>query len=155
LQQLVQKDPVISDDIVSLYRQHSKKQTRPTLDEMSKLLQSKVHHLLEVCRLSEVFIIIDALDECPESNGTRDSFVAEIRKLQPITHLLVTSRHISTIEREFEKAAWVEIHATGEDIGRYIESRIRSEGRLLRLLKANPALQAKITNTVIENAKGM
>jgi hypothetical protein len=134
---------------VSLYRYHSKKQTRPTLNELSKLLQ------LEVRRISEVFIVIDALDECPESNGTRDSFVAEIRKLQPTTHLLITSRHISTIEREFEKAAQVEIRASDKDVRIYLEGRIESEGRLVRLVKADAALQATIANTIVENAKGM
>ena len=53
-----------------LYRRHSKKQTRPTLGELSKLLQSEVRHI------SKVFIVIDALDECPESNRTRESFLA-------------------------------------------------------------------------------
>jgi ankyrin repeat domain-containing protein 50 len=149
LQQLVQRNPVISVDIVSLYHQHTKKQTRPTLDEISKLLQ------LEICRLSKVFIAIDALDECPESNRTRESFLAEIRKLQPAIHLFITSRHISTIEREFEKAARVEIRATDEDVRRYLEGRIESEGRLVRLVKTDPALQATIVNTLVENAKGM
>jgi hypothetical protein len=59
---------------MSLYCHHNEKQkeTRPNLDELSKLLQS------EVQRHSNVFIIIDALDECPE----KESFLAEIRKLQ-------------------------------------------------------------------------
>jgi hypothetical protein len=149
LQQLVQRNHVISNDIMSLYHYHKQKQTRPTAGKWSKLLES------EVRRLSKVFIVIDALDECPESNGTRDNFLAEIRKLQPITHLLVTSRHIPTIEREFEKAARVEIRASDEDVRRYLERRIESGGRLVRLLKADPALQATIANTIVENAKGM
>lgn len=149
MQQLVQRDLVISDDIWSLYRHHTKKQTRPTLDELSKLLQLEIH------RLSKVFIVIDALNECPEGNGTRDSFVAEIRKFQPIIYLLVTSRHISTIEREFEKAAWVEIHATNKDIGRYIKSRIKGDRQLIRHIQKEPALQSTIINTIIEKTKGM
>jgi hypothetical protein len=149
LHQLVWRNPVISDDILSLYRQHGKKQTRPTLRELSELLQLEVH------RLSKVFIVIDALDECRESNGTRDSFVAEIRKLQPTIHLLITSRYISTMEREFEKAARVEIRASDEDVRRYLECRIENEGRLVRVVKADLALQATITNTIVENAKGM
>lgn len=134
---------------MELYRQHSKKQTRPTLDELSKLLQ------LEVFRFSKVFIVIDALDECPENRGTRDSFITEIRNLQPITHLLVTSRQISTIEREFQKAAQVEIHAKDEDIGRYIESRIQGDYQLIRYTQKDPGLQDTIRNTIIEKTKGM
>jgi hypothetical protein len=149
LQQLLQRKLAISDDIVSLYRHHSKKQTRPRLDELSKLLQSEVR-----C-LSKVFFVIDALDECPESNGIRDGFITEIQKLQPITHLLITSRHISTIEHEFEQAARVEIRASDEDVKKYLECRIESESRLVRLVKGDSALQAAISNTIVENAKGM
>lgn len=149
LQQLVQRDPVVSDDIISLYRLHTQKQTRPTLGELSKLLQ------LELRRLSKVFIVIDALDECPESNRNREIFLTEIRKLQPTIHLLITSRHISTIEREFENEVRVEIRASDRDIRRYLEGRIESEGRLVRLVKTDSALQATIANTIVENAKGM
>jgi ankyrin repeat domain-containing protein 50 len=140
---------------MSLYRHHLRKETRPTLGELSKLLQSKVRYLLEVRRLSKVFIVIDALDECPESNRTRQSFLAEIRKLQSTVHLLITSRHIPAIEREFEKAARVEICASGKDVRRYLEGRIESEDRLVRLVKADPALQETIVNTIVKNAKGM
>ena len=149
MQQLIQRNPVISDDVLSLYHCHSKKQTRPTLGELSELLQS------EVRRTSKVFIVIDALDECPENNRTRESFLAEIRKLQPTIYLLATSRHIQAIEREFEQAERVEIRASDEDVMKYLKYRIESEGRLVRLVKADPALQAVIVNTIVENARGM
>ncbi len=132
-----------------LYRRHSKKQTRPTLGELSKLLQSEVRHI------SKVFIVIDALDECPESNGTRESFLAEIRKLQPTIYLLITSRYILAIEHEFEQVERVEIRTSGEDVKKYLKYQIESEGRLVRLVKADPALQAVIVNTIVENAKGI
>ncbi|KAI9770214.1 MAG: hypothetical protein M1839_003242 [Geoglossum umbratile] len=149
LQQLVQRTPVISDGIVSLYHHHIEKRTRPTLVEWSKSLQSEVY------RFSKVFIIIDALDECLESNGTRDSFLAEIKKLQPSVRLLVTSRYIPTIEYEFEKAARVEIRASDEDVRRYLEGRIERERRSVRHVRADLALQKTIIDTIVEKAKGM
>ncbi|KAH0536690.1 hypothetical protein FGG08_006456 [Glutinoglossum americanum] len=149
LQQLVQRNPIISDEVMSLHRSHIRKRTRPKLDEYSSLLQS------EVCRFSKVFIVIDALDECPESKRTRDNFLVEVRKLQPRIHLLVTSRHVSTIEREFEKSARVEIRASDEDVKRYLEGRVKTEGRLVRHVKADPALQDTIVNTIAEKAKGI
>jgi hypothetical protein len=39
----------------------------------------------------------DALDECSE-NGSGDSFLAEIRKLQPYIRLPATSRHLTSID---------------------------------------------------------
>lgn len=54
-----------------------------------------------------------------------------------------------------EKAALVEIRASDKDVKRYLEGRIESEGRLVRLVKADPALQATIVNTIVEKARGM
>jgi NACHT domain len=148
LQQLAQRNSSISNEISSLYHHHVKERTRPALGEWSQLLQSEVHHL------SKVFVIVDALDECSESNGTRDSFLTEIRKL-PNMHLLVTSRHILTIEREFEKAASVEIRASDEDVKRYLQDRIKKERRLVGHIKADPALGETIISTIVQKAKGM
>jgi hypothetical protein len=149
LQQLVQKSSAVSEEIVSLYDNHIKNGTRPVLGEVSKLLQ------LEVRRFSKVFVLIDALDECPESNSVRMSFLMEIRKLPICIHLLVTSRHTPTIEREFEKAARLEIRANDEDVKRYIKCRIEMEHQLVRLVKRYPALQGNIISTIVEKAKGM
>ncbi|KAI9767661.1 MAG: hypothetical protein M1840_005532 [Geoglossum simile] len=149
LQQLVQRNPVISEKVISLYRSHTQRQSRPTLGEYSSLLQS------EICRFSKVFIVIDALDECPEDKGVRESFLAEIHKLQPSIYLFVTSRHISTIERMFEEAAHVEIRASDKDVRMYLEGRIKREGRLARNVRADPSLKEKIIYTIVEKAKGM
>ncbi|KAH0562324.1 hypothetical protein GP486_002978 [Trichoglossum hirsutum] len=149
LRHLIQSNPVISEEVISAYQIHSRNHTQPTLVEYSNLLRS------EVLRFSKVFIAIDALDECSESDDTRDSLIAEIRKLDPIVRLLVTSRRISTIEREFKEAACVEIRASDGDVKRYLESRIDRERRLLRHVKADPDLRDTIIDTVAEKAKGM
>jgi hypothetical protein len=149
LKQLVQRNAVISEKIISLYNSHIKKQTPLMLEECSNLLKS------EARRFSKVFMVIDALDECSESSGTRMSFLTEIQKLQPSIHLLVTSRYIPPIDREFEKASHVEIRASDDDIRRYIESRIERERRLLRHVQADPGMRETIINTIVEKAKVM
>jgi hypothetical protein len=132
LQQLVQKGSVVSDGVVLLYDRHTKNGTRPGLGEWSPLLQ------LESRPFAKVFVLVDALDECADSGGVRTSLLAEIRKLPSRVHLLVTSRHSSAIEREFEKAGRLEIRASDHDIGRYLEGRIQTEHQLGRLVKTDP-----------------
>jgi len=68
---------------------------------------------------------------------------------------LITSRYILAIEHEFEQVERVEIRTSGEDVKKYLKYQIESEGRLVRLVKADPALQAVIVNTIVENAKGI
>lgn len=134
---------------MSLYHDHRQKQTRPTLAEWSKWLQ------FEVRRPSNVFIVIDALDECPESEGTRESFLAAIQKLQPTIRLLITSRHIPTIERVFEMAAQVEIRASDEDVRRYLERRIASAPQLERHMIKDQTLKDRIVSALVKKAEGM
>ena len=149
LQQLVQRSPTFSNEIVLLYQNCFKKRTRPTLNEWSKLLRLEVRHF------SKVFILIDALDECPEGNNIRKNFLDEILELQSSVQLFVTSRRCSTIEREFEKATRIEIHASDEDVRRYLGCRIEGEHLLKRHVEADPFLRKQIINTIAEKAKGM
>jgi hypothetical protein len=48
----------------------------------------------EAGRFSKVYVVIDALDECRESNGTRATKFAEFQEIQLYANLLATSRHI-------------------------------------------------------------
>ncbi|KAI9778250.1 MAG: hypothetical protein M1839_008274 [Geoglossum umbratile] len=147
LQQLVQKGSSIPKKVLSLYRDRTRKP--PTLNEFSKLLQS------EIRRFSRVFVIIDALDECTDGDGTRGRFLAELRKLQPDIHLLVTSRHMTIPERDFEEAMRVEIRARDEDVEKHLESRIGRESRLTSYVKRDPSLRGTIISTIVKKARGM
>jgi hypothetical protein len=109
--------------------------------EISNLLQSQLD------KFSKTFVIIDALDECSESN--RESLITEILKLQSGIHLLVTLQHIAGIECLLENAARLEILAKDEDVRRYLEGRIAREGRLKHHIKSDPTLQDAIIGTIV------
>jgi hypothetical protein len=137
----------IPEDVVALHKEHTRNQTRPSLTEYSRLLQTHIWNL------RRVFIIIDAIDECRDIDGTRDVFLAEVRKLLPTACLLVTSRHIATIENEFQDSARVEVRASDGDMRSYVDARIQKEKRLKLCLLKNPEL--RIADIIVEKAKGM
>lgn len=147
LQQIIQRLAIVPDDVRNLYKTHTSTWTRPSVREFSNLLQSNLH------KLSKTFVILDGLDECLENN--RESLIAEIQKLPPSVHLLVTSRQIADIERLFENAARLEILARDEDVRRYLEGRIAGERRLNRLITSDPTLRDPVINTIVEKAEGM
>lgn len=149
LQQLLQRNCVLRDEIFSSLYEHQSKQTRPALSEYSTLFQSAVRGF------SNVFIVIDALDECSETNGTRQGFLAEIRKVESQIHLLVTSRHSTIIAREFEKAARLEIRASNADVKKYLEGRIMTEPQFACHVKGDLALQNTIIETIVQKVEGM
>jgi hypothetical protein len=65
LKQMVQHRWAISDNVNSFYQCHRRESTHPTLDQITCVLQS------EIRTYPKVFIVVDALDECREDDGTR------------------------------------------------------------------------------------
>jgi hypothetical protein len=147
--QLVEDRSSLSTDVKDLYDDCVNRGTRPPLSEVSKVLQS------EITKYTKVFIVLDALDECSESDGTRQIFLTEMRKLIPNISLLVTSRDITSIELEFQTAARLEIRANDEDIRSYLKSRIEGQPQLARHIEKDPTLRGEILDTIVEKANGM
>ncbi len=151
LQQVLQRKRVVSDEIISLHNVHSYKRTRPTVGELSRILST------ELQSFSDVFFIIDAMDECDHASGVRDRFLAELSRLQehPSTRLMVTSRFLAGLEIEFRDAARLEIRASDNDIKKYVEDRICNEKRLVRYIKPDRELYEAIVIALVNSAEGM
>jgi hypothetical protein len=127
LKQLSEERSSLPDYIKSLYDKHNKhkeKRTRPSLDELSRTLQSVV------ATYSRVFITIDALDECQVSNSCRKTFLTEIFSLQTKTraNIFATSRFIPDIVEKFRGSTIFEIRAHDEDVRQYLDGRISQSG---------------------------
>src|SRR4029077_5642236 len=122
--------PFIPETVVSLYKCHQVKRTRPSFDEISKALHSVI------ASYSRAFIIIDALDECRPSDG-RHKFMPEIFNLQAKcgANIFATSRFIPEITEKFNRKTWLEIRASDDDVRKYLDGRILQSER--KLLKAN------------------
>jgi hypothetical protein len=116
LKQLSQDRPSLPDCVKTLHDSHKDDRTRPSLDEISKALQSVA------ALYSMVFIIVDALDEC-QAGGCRQRFLTEIFNLQAKygVNILATSRFIPEITGKFSRSASLEIRANKEDIKRYLK----------------------------------
>ncbi|KAF3207592.1 hypothetical protein TWF191_000981 [Orbilia oligospora] len=148
LKQLAQSQPFLPDIISNLYREHSSRETRPQVSDISKALQ------LVASLYSRIFIVVDALDECVE--GDLAEFLSEIFELQANfkTSLFATSRPIPEIKQFFEedKTILLEIRAKNEDIEMHLNRRMP---QLPRFVKSNQELQNEIKSKIIQAANGM
>lgn len=117
LKQLMQDRADISEAIKNLYVKRKKE--FPTFEVLVEVFAAEMTHF------SDVFVILDALDETMENNDIRTRLVSKLDSL-PI-RLLVTSRHDAGIERTLKHAQRLEIEATAEDVRTYVEARIPSE----------------------------
>lgn len=148
LRQFMERRLTMMKDIRDMHNSHSSKQTRPSLAEYSSMLQKVVRGF------SKVFVVIDALDEYIEQNGTREVLIREIQALQPDVHLLVTSRWVPNIQQEFGSLQ-LEIRASDDDIKHYLAARIFKAARLRRHVNEDKELQEKIVDTIGERCQGM
>ena len=147
--QLIQGRALISTDVEDLYKSHVDKGTRPTPDEVLKVLQS------ELSRYSKVFVVVDALDEFQTGDQLQASLLAVLRALKPVVNLMVTSRFVDNIEREFRGMPMLEISASPKDVQTYVVNRISHSDRLSRHVSKDAALKEEIIKTVVGNAQKM
>lgn len=148
IKQLVQRQSSLPDNVKALYHHHTRKQTRPSFEEVSKALT------LIAAMYSRVFIAIDALDEYRGSNADWSRFLSEILKLQGNTgvNLFVTSRPIPEIIENFAESLSVEIHASNEDVARYLDSQIP---HMPGIIGRSPHLHDEVKNEIIKSVQGM
>ena len=146
LEQLVRSKGV-TDELRMLYQRHRRQRTRPGPKELAELLNTVTGGF------AKVFIVIDALDECPET--TRNSVLGEIYKLENRPRLLITSRHSSSIANICHDAIHLEIQASDTDLEIYVRSKIQQDRHLAHYVDQDSSLQKDIVRKVVDNAKGM
>lgn len=122
LKQLTQKLPSIPNCVRQMYEKHKYEVTRPSLDEILGALHTTIGEY------SRVFIIVDALDECPWFSGCRQIFLKELSNLQNRcgANCFATSRLDLDIVTHFTtNSVTLEIRAsvndTEIDVKRYME----------------------------------
>ncbi|KAL6910524.1 ankyrin repeat-containing domain protein [Trichoderma evansii] len=133
----------------------------PGIPGAGKTILTSIIRLLQqiTASYSRVFILLDALDECQESNGCRASFLEEIFLLQESAKvdIFATSRFIPEIMQTFEACKYMEIRATQQDLQRYVRSQLEEGGieHLPSLVKNKPELEDAIIRGISNAVDGM
>lgn len=149
LKQLSQGENCIPKCLRAFYEKHMGKQTQLSLFEIQTALQSAAENY------STVFIVIDALDECQNLDGSRQKFLTELFSLQERSgcNLFMTSRVIPEIVDRFkETSISLEIRASTEDIERYLKG---NTGQLPAFVQQSQGLQQMIAAEISKAVDGM
>jgi hypothetical protein len=135
----------ICTGVKDLHKKHGERGTRPSIEEIMEVLRSEIGSYSK----SKIFIVVDALDECPEN--VRRGLLAQLGALLPSAQLMITSRpHIAS---EFPSTE-LEVRASDDDLRDYIDARLR-DPRLVRHLEGREVLRNDIRRHVIDSAQGM
>ncbi|KAI8714078.1 NACHT domain-containing protein [Fusarium sp. LHS14.1] len=148
LRQLAADQSNIPDAVQDIYKEHSKKGSKLKFEEIFKIL----HGLSAL--YSRVFIIVDALDECPSRDGRRNTMLSEIMKLQSAlsANILCTSRPIPEIESWFPNAVSINVRASEHDVRKYLDGKI---GRLPSFVARSTELQENVKTQILQVVDGM
>ncbi|KAM0433480.1 hypothetical protein ACHAPT_004360 [Fusarium lateritium] len=148
LKQLAEKRPTLPDAVRQLHDRHEKSRTRPSLEE---LLES-LHYVTDL--FSHVFIVVDALDECQESNHCLPRFLSGLFDLQQKlgVNIFATARPLGHIKSRFENSISIEIRAHHEDVRKYVNGRM---GELPMIVQRNLELQESIMGSISRAVDGM
>ena len=143
-----------------LYSDNSRGIRKPTMIALKKCLSD----MLSLPGQGPIYIIVDALDECPNLSGTpsaREEVLALIEELVdlklPNVHLCVASRPEMDIRVVLEELTSLKISlhdesGQKEDIFEYIKSIVRSDRSMRRWKEEDRQL---VVDTLSERADGM
>ncbi|KAI2603684.1 ankyrin repeat-containing domain protein [Hypoxylon sp. NC1633] len=126
---------------------------QPSLESLCTTFQNMVE------QSDEVWIILDALDECTTRKELL-SWIRTLRNLQMNIHFLVTSRPEQDITATIESFPCIQgiIHIQSdlikEDIRRYVNARVQVDEGLKRW-QSRPDVQSEIEAALMEKADGM
>jgi NACHT domain len=143
-----------------LYADNAGGTRKPTRSALSKCLKD----MLSLPGQGQIFLIVDALDECPNFSGTPSAreevleLIEELVDLElPNVHLCVTSRPEMDIRTVLEPLTSLKISLHDEigqkdDILDYIQSVVRSDRRMRKWKEEDRQL---VVDTLSDKADGM
>jgi hypothetical protein len=144
--QLLNGQEILPDNVTKLFEKHEKDSSRPSLDELVGLLQ-------ELGKAKTTFIIVDALDECPDKEDNRNILLQQLSRLRGDCNILMTSRSSVSISEYFDEYSTIEITAKESDMDKYIAGHLSS--RLQAHIKQKPGLYNEIKSAIIQRAQRM
>lgn len=140
---------------LSMLRQayQNDKQSKPGPDELENIL------LVSIRPCSKVYLLIDALDECPEDHEIRQNVLARIERLAREASnlsMLATSRELDRIRRSMQaltaEPLRIVTRAVDADIQVYLAKEISRDRSLCEL---SPEMRNLIETTIATQADGM
>ncbi|KAK5127293.1 hypothetical protein LTR08_004442 [Meristemomyces frigidus] len=138
LRQVVYARAHVPRIVQELYDSHVKKNTRPSLDDLKKLMVSLAQDF------ERVHIVIDALDECCHQHLRPVLFAIREMQAQGKVKLLTTSRPLSEVQREVGTDFVLEVQASDADVALYLKSHM---DELSRCVQSKTDLQEKVHDT--------
>ncbi|KAH9241070.1 hypothetical protein K456DRAFT_1813056, partial [Colletotrichum gloeosporioides 23] len=148
LKQLSQTLSTLPQCIRRLYDEHADSKEDPPIEKLIDAIVMVSKSILNV------FVVVDALDECRTSDDWTSCFTSHLSRIQveADVNIMYTSRHVFEIETLFDTCLRQRISAKSDDVGMFIDSRLQN---LLERVQGGSQLGKTIKSAVIGLVDGM
>ena len=147
LKQLESRNQILTRPLRELHERLKPQGGHPDIRDLKLVL------VLALCDYKQVFIIIDALDECDIRKHRRVFLGILLDLAVPPVKVFVTSRpHPEDIKISLYSQTKIKIQASDTDVRKYLHHQIEEDGPK-DLLDEN--LKEEIVTTIIDGAQGM
>ncbi len=147
LKQFLQDCESIQDILRDMYNGNVDPKSTPSSIQISTALSS-----LAKSYYDEIFLVVDALDEC--SDEIRWGLIEVLDRL-PNTRLIITSRFFDVIEEDLHHFERFEIKAHRADIELFINQQIEKNKNLRKMVEKAPKIREDIMEGVVQTAQDM
>ena len=109
---------------------------------------------MTVASFSQVYIVVDALDELQQGTQAVQAFLSKLSELkaQKSVNLMLTSRVIPRVMDFIQSDVRLEVRAKKEDVMRYIDAHMKG---LPKFVSKNANLQQSIKESIVDAVDGM
>ena len=153
--QLCSQLPILPKRVRDMWSECHEGRQRPFLEKLMRELSRVIDDFIEV------FLVVDALDECAEDNGEREELleiIAEIHSWQQKQlHILTTSRQQSDIEVMLEPLLTMKaISIRDEQVNADVKILVSHDvGSLARKNRWPPMLKSEVEEALVLRSNGM
>jgi hypothetical protein len=147
LRQLVTQDHASSHYMQTQLQKGKDQKRQPLFNEVASMLQYVAGSY------REVFIVVDALDECATTE--RSELLSQLSLLQEqlsAVRVMITFRPPVTPEERFSRVVELEISAHAEDLRRFI---CGQKKKLSKVVGQNPGLMDDVVRGIVRGSDGM
>lgn len=151
--QLYHKRREVRAEVDTLFSSYDKRASQPSIAELRKVF------LMMLQQAGEIWIVLDALDECSTRDSTNGllSWIKDLLKSDLHIHILVTSRPEIDIKSVIEGWARDEeiIPLSGQPVENDIKSYVQARIRKVQRWKDRQDIQQEVETCLTKKAHGM
>ena len=156
LEQSLRTRTYLDDDVRTLFTRFESRD--PKAPEANRPDATQLIDAISVVarKSSKLCIVIDALDEYTDDDGTRERLLRELLLLRKTikANIFVTSRE-DPASREKLNDLFVEIRASDEDVLAYLQKELPHKSPLNKCLAGKPELKRQIEVEIVKVVRGM